>query len=103
MAARTHLPLLRTVLLAGLGALLAGGCSQGSSEFNGNRDDPDAVLEQTVRTPSPVGTDLPFTDPPLGQTLPGPTGGVPGVVPTTAPPASPGGDGEGDSATSADS
>ncbi len=85
------LPLpVRLALLAGLAALLASGCSLGSSEYSGNRPDPQASLQQLVRTPSPLSTDLPFTDPPLVQPLPGPTGGAPGQVPTTAPPASPG-------------
>lgn len=90
MAART-LPRPPLVLLAcGVTAALLTGCSNGKSDFNGNRPDPAPVLDQVVRTPSPLGTDLPYSDPPLGQTLPGPTGGVAGEVPTTAPPASPG-------------
>ena len=85
----------RVVVLAGLAAVLANGCSNRRSDFNGNRPDPSASQDEVVRTPSPIGTDLPFTDPPVLQPLPGPTGGVPGQVPTTAPPASPGQESDG--------
>lgn len=78
------------VAVAALAALLAGGCSLGRSDFNGNDPDPSASKVEVVRTPSPVGTDLPYTDPPVLQPLPGPTGGLIGSAPTTAPPASPG-------------
>lgn len=87
LAARRHL---RTAVPVGLAALLASGCSLGASEFNGNRPDPSASQEQVVRTPSPVGTDLPYTDPPVRQPLPGPSGGLPGQPPTSVPEASPG-------------
>ena len=72
-------------------SVLLTGCSLGTSSYNGNRPDPTTGQERgVVRTPSPLGTDLPSTDPPLVNPLPGPTGGLPGVVPTTALPASPG-------------
>lgn len=90
MRTPTAPPAARLIVLTGLAGLLATGCSNGRSDFNGNRPDPSPVQEEVVRTPSPVGTDLPFTDPPVLQPLPGPTGGVPGEVPTTAPPVSPG-------------
>ena len=85
---RARLLLVPSVLVA---SVLLTGCSLGASSFNGNRPDPTTDQQRiVVRTPSPLGTDLPSTDPPLVNPLPGPTGGLPGVVRTTAPPASPG-------------
>ena len=87
-APRPLLP--RAAALAGAVALLTAGCSQGKEEFSGNRPDPSPAKAQVVRTPSPLGTDLPYTDPPLVDELPGPTGGAPGGGEATAPEASPG-------------
>ncbi|HEU0103007.1 MAG TPA: hypothetical protein VFR07_11890 [Mycobacteriales bacterium] len=81
---------LRTVPLLLLPVVLTAGCSLGASEFNGNMPDTPASQANVVRTPSPVGTDLPFTEAPLVQTPPGPSGGLQGNPPTTVPPASPG-------------
>ncbi len=84
----------QVVLLTALG-LLTAGCSQGEREFGGNRPNPSASKQQVVRTPSPVGTDLPQTDPPLVQNLPGASGGVPGSPQPVVPEASPGEDADG--------
>ena len=81
---------LRLAPLLVLPVLVTSGCSMGRSEFNGNNPDTPASQAQVVRTPSPVGTDLPYSQPPVVQTPPGPTGGLQGDAPTTAPPASPG-------------
>ncbi len=72
-------------------ALLTG-CSQGSDAFNENLPDDQAepAQQQVVRTPEVVSPELPYETPPLVVPLPGPTGGVPGDVPTEAAPASPG-------------
>ena len=79
----------RALVLAAALGLLATGCSQGEGEFGGYRPDTPPGQAQIVRTPSPVSTDLPSTDPPLVQPLPGPSGAVPGtpkaVVPETSP------------------
>lgn len=83
-------PLARLVLLLTVPVLVTSGCSMGKSEFNGNLPDTPASQAKIARTPSPVGTDLPYSQPPLIQTNPGPTGGLEGNAPTTALPASPG-------------
>lgn len=88
-------PLTRTAprllaLAAAAGLLVA--CSS-AAETNEIGESP--TQGQVVRTPSPLGTDLPSTDPPLTQDLPGATGGPAGTVPTTAAPASPGEDEDG--------
>ena len=73
--------------------LLTGAC-QSSDAFGGNRpDDQPEGPQLVVRTPETVPTDLPYSDPPLVVPLPGPTGGTPGEVPTTAAPFSPGPEG----------
>ncbi len=76
----------RLLVVGGLAALLAG-CGT-NAETNDVGESP--TQGQLVRTPSPLGTEVPSTDPPLVQELPGPSGGVPGQVPTTVPEASPG-------------
>ncbi|MCU1693135.1 MAG: hypothetical protein JWM64_2226 [Frankiales bacterium] len=86
------------LVLAGAAALaLLSGCSEGSDAFNGNLPDDQAQTrqQQVVQTPEVVAPDLPYETPPLVVPLPGPTGGLPGDVPTAAAPASPG---EGDRA-----
>jgi len=80
----------RTLPALALLGLLTAGCSQGSSSFNGNQPDGQPAIPEVVRTPSPLGTDLPSTDPPLVVPLPGATGGLPGSPQATAPEASPG-------------
>ena len=72
--------------------LLATGCSLGPDAFNENLpdDQADAPGQLVVRTPEVVAPDLPYETPGLVEPLPGPTGGVPGDVPTEAAPASPG-------------
>lgn len=75
------------LLLAGALAALLVGCGV-NEETNEVGESP--TQGQLVRTPSPLGTDVPSTDPPLVEELPGPSGGVPGEVPTTVPEASPG-------------
>ena len=70
--------------------VVTSGCSLGRSEFNGNDPDAPPSQAQVVRTPSPVGTDLPYSQAPLVQTPPGPSGGLQGEAPTTDAPASPG-------------
>lgn len=84
-AARAGLP---AVLLL-LGVLTACG-GQGSD--SGERPDPVPARSQIVRTPSPLGTDFPSTDPPLVQRLPGASGGPPGGGAASVAPASPGQD-----------
>ena len=79
-------------MLAAVLGLLAAGCSQGTRESGGNRPDPSPSKQQVVRTPSPLGTDLPVTDPPLVQNLPGPSGAAPGSPRPVVPDASPGED-----------
>ncbi len=78
--------------LAGVTALVLTGCSEGSDAFNTNEPDDQAnpAGQQVIRTPAVVPPDLPYSDPPLVEPLPGPTGGVPGDVPTQAGEASPG-------------
>ena len=76
----------RLLLAAGLATLLVG-CGV-NEETNDVGESP--TQGQLVRTPSPLSTELPSTDPPLVEELPGPSGGVPGEVPTTVPEASPG-------------
>jgi len=71
-------PVPRVVLPLALLGLLATGCSQGAESFDSNSPDGAATQQQVVRTPSPVATDLPYSNPPLVQPLPGATGGVPG-------------------------
>lgn len=88
-------PALVTLLVA-----LSAGCSGQGENPESTRDDPEAGLEQLVRTPSPLSTDVPSTDPPLVVDLPGASGGPPGTANPTVPDASPGADqdgGEGDS------
>lgn len=87
-------PVRALVLAAALG-LLATGCSQGPGELGGYRPDPSPGQAQLVRTPSPVSTDLPSTDPPLVQPLPGPSGAVPGTPKAAVPDASLGEDQDG--------
>ncbi len=84
--------------LAAATALGSSACAfdTGDNSPNADRPDPESSTAPVVRTPEPLGTGLPYVDPPLGNTLPGPTGGVPGIVPTTAPPASPGASGGAD-------
>ncbi len=82
----------RVLVLAAAMALLATGCSQGPYETGGYRPDPSPGQAQLVRTPSPVSTELPSTDPPLVQPLPGPSGAVPGTPKAVVPEASPGED-----------
>ena len=81
----------RLLLVAAVAGLLVG-CGT-DEETNDVGESP--TQGQVVRTPAPLGTDLPSTDPPLTQQLPGPTGGVPGEATTTAPEASPGEDADG--------
>lgn len=82
----------RLLLGAGLAGLLVG-CGV-NAEANDVGESP--TQGQLVRTPSPLGTDLPSTDPPLVQDPPGATGAPPdGEAPTTAPEASPGEDADG--------
>ena len=77
----------RLLLAAGLAALLVG-CGT-DSEVSDVGESP--TQGQVVRTPSPLSTELPSTDPPLTVPLPGPSGGPPGSPPpTTVPEASPG-------------
>ena len=76
----------RLLLAAGLAALLVG-CGQ-DTEVSDVGESP--TQGQVVRTPSPLTTDVPSTDPPLVEDLPGPSGGAPGSPPTTVPEASPG-------------
>ena len=85
----------RIVPLLVLPVVLTAGCSMGRSDFNGNLPDTPPSRDTVVRTPSPVGTDLPYTQPPVVQTPPGPTGGLQGSAPTTAAPASPGQESDG--------
>ena len=87
-------PVRALVLAAALG-LMATGCSQGPYESGGYRPQPSPGQAQLVRTPSPVSTDLPSTDPPLVQPLPGPSGAVPGTPKAVVPEASPGEDTDG--------
>lgn len=84
--------------LAAAGALalaaLTTGCSLGTEAYDGQSRPPEGTnAQQVVRTPQPVESDLPYTQPPLVAPLPGPTGGVPGDTPVTAAPFSPGPDG----------
>jgi len=83
-------PVTRVVLPLALVGLLATGCSQGAESFDSNSIDPDPGQAQVVRTPSQLGTDLPYTNPPLVQPLPGTTGGVPGSPDVEPPESSPG-------------
>ena len=83
----SRLPLAgRLLLAAGLAGLLVG-CGV-NEETNDVGESP--TQGQVVRTPSPLSTDVPSTDPPLVEELPGPSGGAPGSPPTTVPEASPG-------------
>ena len=70
--------------------LVLAGCSMGKAEYDGNLPDDPASQANVVRTPSPVGSDLPYSQAPVIQTPPGPSGGLEGNAPTTVPPASPG-------------
>ncbi len=83
------------VLGAAALALVLTGCSLGSDAFNENFpiDRPEGQPQQVVRTPTRLAPDLPYETPPLVVPLPGPTGGVPGDVPTTSAPFSPGPEG----------
>ena len=82
----SRLPLAaRLLLVAGLAGLLVGCVNE---ETNDVGESP--TQGQVVRTPSPLSTDVPETDPPLVEELPGPSGGAPGSPPTTVPEASPG-------------
>ncbi len=85
------------VLAGALALAVLTGCSEGSDAFNGNLpdDQADPGQQRLYQTPAVVEPDLPYETPPLVVPLPGPTGGVPGDVPTAAAPASPG---EGDRA-----
>ena len=83
-------PRSRVVLPLALVGLLATGCSRGAESFDSNSIDPDPGQAQVVRTPSQLGTDLPYTNPPLIQPLPGVTGGVPGSPDVEPPESSPG-------------
>lgn len=81
------------LFLAGVAAVVAlSGCSAGADAYSTNNPDgqADPNGKLVYRTPAPLETDLPYTSPPLVVPLPGPTGGVPGEVPTEAAPASPG-------------
>lgn len=80
-AARAGVPAL---LLLGLAA-----CGSQPAD-SGERPDPVPVHNQIVRTPSPLGTDYPSTDPPILQRLPGPSGGPPGSESPSVAPQSPG-------------
>ena len=90
----------RSRALAALGAaslaLVLSGCSEGADAFNENLpiDRPETEQQQVVRTPTAVQPDLPYETPPLVVPLPGPTGGVPGDVPSTSAPFCPGPEGE---------
>ena len=86
---------LPAVLGAAALALVLSGCSLGSDAFNENFpiDRPEGQPQQVVRTPTLLQDDLPYETPPLVVPLPGPTGGVPGDVPTTSAPFSPGPEG----------
>jgi hypothetical protein len=80
-------------LLAGVAAVVVlAGCSEQRDAYSTNNPDgqADPPGQLVYRTPAPVETDLPYTTPPLVVPLPGPTGGVPGEVPTEAGSASPG-------------
>jgi len=90
---RPRLP--RVVLPLALLGLLATGCSQGAEEFDSNSRDASPTQVQVVRTPSPLGSDLPYTNPPLVQPLPGVTGGAPGSPDVDPPESSPGEDSDG--------
>ena len=81
-------------LVVGTAALaLLTGCSLGPDAFNSNLpdDQAEAPQQQVVRTPGPIASDLPYETPPLVVPLPGPTGGLPGVVRTDGAEAGPGG------------
>ena len=80
----------RVLLSAAVLGLLATACSQGDEAFDSNRPDPSPSKQQVVRTPSPLGTELPYTDPPLVQDLPGASGAAPGEPQPVVPEASPG-------------
>ena len=86
---RAALP--RVAALVGLVAVLTAGCeSSRSRQDSGNRPDPSPSQAQVVRTPSPIGTDLPYTDPPLVVVPPGATGGTVESNNPNPPEASPG-------------
>ena len=87
----------RSVAGPALVALLAlsAGCTGQGQNTESTRDDPEARLEPLVRTPSPLSTDVPATDPPLVVELPGASGGPPGTANPTVPDASPGADQDG--------
>lgn len=86
------------VPLALAAALLTALSGCGSSSDNSEAPRGDADLERVVRTPGPVGTELPPDGLDLTEERPGPTSGpsgepIPEAVPTTNAPFSPGPEG----------